>query len=106
MDLDLQNDISGLVLTLDRGNTVTGTLRDAAGRPLADTNFGVIPIDTQVVCGWCNGRSDASGHYAITLPTATVRFRNWQQYPTDPDLLSSEYVISGDQALDPVLLKR
>jgi len=38
--------------------------------------------------------------------TATVRFRNWQQYPTDPDLLSTEYVISGDMTFDPVLRNR
>jgi hypothetical protein len=106
MDLDLQNDVSGLLLTLDRGNIVSGTLRDVAGKPLADTNFGVTPTDTQIVCGWCNGRSDSVGHFTINLPTATVRFRNWQQYPTDPDLLSPEYVISGDQSLDPVLRPR
>jgi hypothetical protein len=106
IDLDLKADRTDLVVTLDRGNIVTGTLRDAAGRPLADTNFGVIPTDSQVSCGWCNGRSDANGHFAITLPTTTVRFRNWPQYSTDPDLLSTEYVISRDQALDPVLLRR
>ena len=77
LDLDLQNDVSGLVLTLDRGNIVSGTLRDAAGKPLSDTNFGVTPTDTQIVCGWCNGRSDSSGHFSIVLPTAAVRFRNW-----------------------------
>jgi hypothetical protein len=106
MDLDLQNDVAGLLLTLDRGNIVSGTLRDVAGKPLADTNFGVTPTDTQIVCGWCNGRSDSAGHFSITLPTATVRFRNWQQYPTDPDLLSLEYAISGDMTLDPVLKSR
>jgi len=106
LDLDLQNDVSGLVLTLDRGNIVSGTLRDAVGKPLPDTNFGVTPSDTQIICGWCNGRSDSAGQFSISLPTATVRFRNWQQYPTDPDLLSQEYVISGDMTFDPVLRSR
>jgi hypothetical protein len=106
LDLDLQNDVAGLVLTLDRGNIVSGTLRDAAGKPLADTNFGVMPTDAQITCGWCNGRTDSTGHFTISLPTTTVRFRNWAQYPTDPDLLSREYVISGDQSLDPVLTTR
>lgn len=106
IDLDLQGDRTDLVVTLDRGNIVTGTLRDGAGRPLADTNFGVTPTDTQIVCGWCNGRSDSAGHFSITLPTATVRFRNWPMNAGDPDLLSPEYVISGDQSLDPVLLPR
>jgi hypothetical protein len=106
MDLDLQNDVSGLLLTLDRGNIVSGTLRDVAGKPLADTNFGATPTDTQIVCGWCNGRSDSAGHFSITLPTATVRFRNWPMNAGDSDLLSQEYVISGDMTLDPVLQKR
>jgi hypothetical protein len=106
IDLDLTGDRTDLVVTLDRGNLVTGTLRDAAGKPLADTNFGVEIADPQVSCGWCNGRSDGAGHFAITLPTTTVRFRNWASYPGDPDLVSKEYVISGDQSLDPVLLKR
>jgi len=106
IDLDLKSDRTDLVVTLDRGNIVSGTLRDAAGRPLADTNFGVIPRDAQVDCGWCNGRTDGAGHFTISLPTATVRFRNWASYPTDPDLLSREYVISGDQTLDPVLQAR
>jgi hypothetical protein len=106
MDLDLQNDVSGLLLTLDRGNIVSGTLRDVAGKPLADTNIGVTPTDTQIVCGWCNGRSDSAGHFSITLPTATVRFRNWPMNAGDPDLLSEEYVISGDMTFDPVLRSR
>jgi len=106
IDLDLRADRTDLVVTLDRGSIVTGTLRDGAGRPLADTNFGVVPSDSQVDCGWCNGRTDASGRFAITLPTTTVRFRNWVMYAGDPDLLSQEYVISGDQTLDPVLKTR
>jgi hypothetical protein len=103
MDLDLRADRTDLVVTVDRGNIVTGILRDAAGKPLTDTNFGVTPTDTQFMCGWCNGRSDASGRFTISLPSTTVRFRNWAMHPTDPDLLSPEYVISGDMALDPVL---
>lgn len=106
IDLDLRGDRTDLVLTLDRGNIVSGTLRDAAGKPLPDMNFGVVPTDTQVECGWCNGRSDSAGRFSITLPTTTVRFRNWAQQPGDPDLLSKEYVISGDQTLDPVLQGR
>jgi hypothetical protein len=106
IDLDLQGDRTDLVVTLDRGNIVTGTLRDGAGRPLADTNFGVTPTDTQIVCGWCNGRSDSAGRFSITLPTATVRFRNWPMNAGDPDLLSPEYLITGDITLDPVLNSR
>jgi hypothetical protein len=106
IDLDLRSDRTDLVVTLDRGNIVTGTLRDAAGRPLANTNFGVIPTDAQVDCGPCNGRTDASGHFTITLPTTIVRFRNWAQSPGDPDLLSQEYVILRDQTFDPVLRPR
>ena len=106
IDLDLQADRTDLVVILDRGNIVSGTLRDASGKPLPDMNFGVVPTDTQVDCGICNGRSDRAGRFSITLPTATMRFRNWAQYPGDPDLLSPEYVISGDQSLDPVLQSR
>ena len=106
MDLDLRADRTDLVVTLDRGNIVSGTLRDASGKPLANTNFGVEPTDSQFTCGWCNGRSDASGRFTISLPSTTVRFRNWAMYPSDPDLLSQEYVISGDQTLDPVLKPR
>ena len=106
MDLDLQADRTDLIVTVDRGNMVTGTLRDSAGNPLADTNFGVTPTDTQLICGWCNGRSDASGRFTISLPSTTVRFRNWPMNASDPDLLSGEYVISADMTLDPVLQKR
>jgi hypothetical protein len=106
IDLDLRADRTDLIVTLDRGNIVSGTLRDAAGKPLPDTDFGVIPTDTQFICGWCNGRSDGVGHFSISLPSTTVRFRNWARYPSDPDLLSKEYVISGDQSLDPVLQSR
>jgi hypothetical protein len=103
IDLDLRADRTDLLVTVDRGNIVTGILRDGAGKPLADTNFGVVPTDTQFACGWCNGRSDASGRFTISLPTTTVRFRNWAMNAGDPDLLSPEYVISGDQTLDPML---
>jgi len=106
IDLDLRADRADVVVTLDRGNIVSGTLRDAAGRPLPNTNFGVVPTDTQVMCGWCNGRSDEAGHFSISLPTTTVRFRNWAQQPGDPGLFSMEYVISGDRTLDPVLESR
>jgi len=106
IELDLRADRTDLVVTLDRGNIVRGTLRDAAGKPLADTDFGVIPTDAQFTCGWCNGRTDASGRFTISLPTTTVRFRNWAMSPGDPDLLSQEYVISGDMTLDPVLKTR
>jgi hypothetical protein len=106
IDLDLTGDRTDLVVTLDRGNIVTGTLRDGAGKPLADTNFGVEMTDPRVNCGWCNGHSDASGRFTITLPSTSVRFRNWPMYASDPDLLSPEYVISADMTLDPVLQKR
>jgi hypothetical protein len=106
IDLDLQADRTDLVVILDRGNIVSGTLRGGAGQPLADTNFGVTPTDTQIVCGWCNGRSDSAGQFSITLPTATVRFRNWPMNAGEPELLSQEYVISGDMTLDPVLRPR
>ena len=106
LDLDLRADRTDLIVTVDRANIVTGTLRDGSGRPLVETNFGVTPTDTQFMCGWCNGRTDASGRFTISLPSTTVRFRNWAMYPTDPDLLSAEYVISGDMTLDPVLQKR
>lgn len=106
VDLDLRGDRTDLIVTVDRGNIVTGTLRDSAGKPLADTNFGVTPTDTQFMCGWCNGRSEASGRFTISLPSTTVRFRNWPMNASDPDLLSAEYVISSDMTLDPVLQKR
>jgi hypothetical protein len=106
IDLDLQADRTDLVVVLDRGNIVSGTLRDASGKPLPNMNFGVVPTDTQVDCGTCNGRTDSAGHFSITLPTTIVRFRNWAQNPGDPDLRSKEYQISGDQSVDPVLQSR
>lgn len=106
IDLDLQADRTDLVVVLDRGNIVSGTLRDAAAMPLPNMNFGVVPTDLQVECGPCNGRTDSAGRFWITLPTTTVRFRNWATHPGDADLLSKEYVISGDQSLDPVLERR
>jgi hypothetical protein len=102
MDLDLRADRTDLVLTIDRGNIVSGILRDAAGRPLPNTNFGIWSGDSLVNCASCGGRSDGAGRFTITMPNATVSFRNWAQ-PNEPDLRSKEYVISGDLSLDPVL---
>jgi len=103
LDLDLQGDRTDLVVVLDRGSIVRGTLRDSAGTPLPDTNFGVVPTDPQLDCTACNGRTDSTGRFAITVPTTTVRFRNWPQQPGDPDLFSPAYAITGDVSLDPVL---
>jgi hypothetical protein len=102
VDLDLRDDRTDLVVTVDRGNIVSGTMRDVAGKPLVNIDFGAIPSDTQFMCGWCNGHTDGTGHFTISLPTTTLRFRNWAQ-PNQPDLFSKEYVISDDLTLDPVL---
>lgn len=105
MDLDLRVDRTDLVVTIDRGNVVSGALRDAAGRPLPNLNFGVTSDDSVVVCGSCSARTDATGHFALTLPNGTLRFITWAQ-PGEPELRSREYVISSDQSLDPVLQTR
>jgi hypothetical protein len=105
MDLDLRVDQMDLVVTIDRGNIVSGTLRDAVGRPLPNLNFSVTLDDSVVVCGSCSARSDSAGHFALTLPNGTLRFITWAQ-PREPALRSKEYVISGDQSLDPVLQSR
>jgi len=105
IDLDLRADRADLVLTIDRGNIVSGTLRDAAGRPLPNTNFGIWSGDKAVLCASCGGRSDNAGRFTITMPNATVRFRNWAQ-PNEPELTSKDYVIAGDLTLDPVLQSR
>src|SRR5436309_1817537 len=102
MDLDLRADRTDLVLTIDRGNIVGGTLRDAAGRPLPNTNFGVWSGDAMVFCTSCGGRSDGAGRFTITIPSGTVHFKNWPQVG-EPELSSKDYVISGDLTLDPVL---
>jgi hypothetical protein len=102
MDLDLRADRTGLVVTIDRGSIVSGTLRDAAGRPLPNTNFGVWSGDALVFCASCGGRSDGAGRFAITIPSGTVHFKNWPQVG-EPELSSKDYVISGDLTLDPVL---
>ena len=105
MDLDLRADRTDLVLTIDRGNIVGGTLRDAAGRPLPNTNFGVWSGDALINCTSCGGHSDAAGRFTITIPSGTVRFKNWPQVG-EPELFSKDYVISGDLRLDPVLQAR
>jgi hypothetical protein len=102
MDLDLRADRTDLVFTIDRGNIVAGTLRDAAGRPLPNTNFGVWSGNALVFCTSCGGRSDGAGHFTITIPNGTVHFKNWAQ-AGEPELSSKDYVISGDLTLDPVL---
>ena len=102
MDLDLRADRTDLVLTIDRGNIVSGTLRDAAGRPVPNTNFGVWSGDALVFCTSCGGRSDGAGHFTITIPNGTVHFKNWPQVG-EPELSSKDYAISGDLTLDPVL---
>src|SRR5438874_4726239 len=102
IDLDLRGDRTDLVATIDRGNIVTGTLRDASGRPLADTDFGVSPSDSQVSCLSCSARTDGAGHFALTVPSATVRFQTWGQ-PNQPAVVSTQYPVNGDTTLDPVL---
>ncbi|TMG59642.1 MAG: hypothetical protein E6H87_10015 [Chloroflexi bacterium] len=102
IDLDVRGDRTDLVATIDRGNIVTGTLRDASGRALADTDFGASPSDAQVSCLSCNARTDAAGHFALTLPSATIRFQTWGQ-PNQPALVSIEYPVNRDMTLDPVL---
>jgi hypothetical protein len=102
IDLDLHADRTDLIATIDRGNVVTGTLRDAGGRPLPNVGFGVISTDAQIGCVSCNAQTDDAGRFWVTLPTATVRFRTWLQ-PNEPELISKEYVIDGDVTLDPVL---
>jgi protocatechuate 3,4-dioxygenase beta subunit len=105
MDLDLRADRTDLVVTIDRGNIVGGTLRDAAGRPLPNTGFGVWSGDTVINCASCGGQSDGAGRFLITIPSATVRFRSWPRVG-EPELFSKDYVISGDLTLDPVLQSR
>jgi hypothetical protein len=102
IDLDLRADRTDLIVTVDRGNIVSGTLRDVAGKPLANTEFGAVPNDPQFVCGWCQSFSDGVGHFTIILPSTAVRFKNLPQ-PGQPELISKDYVITGDQSLDPVL---
>jgi hypothetical protein len=102
IDLDLRADRTDLIVTVDRGNIVSGTLRDVAGKPLSNTEFGAVPTDTQFVCGWCESFSDGAGYFTIILPSTAVRFHNLPQ-PGQPELISKEYVISGDQIFDPVL---
>jgi hypothetical protein len=102
MDLDLRADRTDLVVTIDRGSIVSGMLRDAAGRPLPNTNFGVWSGDALVFCTSCGGRSDGAGRFAITIPSGTVHFKNWPLVG-EPELSSQDYVISGDLTLDPVL---
>src|SRR5438552_8729036 len=102
IELDVHGDRTTLVATIDRGNIVTGTLRDARGRALAETDFGASPSDAQVSCLSCNARTDAAGHFALTLPSASIRFQTWDQ-PNQPALVSTEYPVNRDMTLDPVL---
>lgn len=107
MDLDLRGDRTDLVATIDRGAIVSGTLRDAAGKPLANTNFGVEAADGQSICSWlCSSRTDDAGRFLLSLPTGTLRFRNWPETPTSAALFSKGYAISGDMTIDPVLERR
>ncbi|HKY51865.1 MAG TPA: hypothetical protein VJP45_11475, partial [Candidatus Limnocylindria bacterium] len=105
VDLDLRGDRSDLELVVDRGNIVTGVLRDTAGRPLANTDFGVHEIvqPQNYSCIACHTRSDAAGRFVLTLPNATLRFRNWPSTPTIAELYSKEYVIRGDATMEVVL---
>jgi hypothetical protein len=83
LDLDLRADRTDLVLTIDRGNIVSGTLRDGVGKPLPNMNFGVSSGDAMVNCSSCGGRSDGAGRFTVTIPSGT-----------------------GDLTLDPVLQSR
>ena len=102
LDLDLRADRTDLVLTIDRGNIVSGTLRDVMGKPLPNTNFGVWSGDAMVNCSSCGGRSDEAGRFMVTIPNGTLRFKNWPQVG-DRELVSKDYLISGDLTIDPVL---
>jgi hypothetical protein len=104
IDLDLRGDRTDIVAIIERGHIVRGTLRDAAGRPLANTNFGVEPTDRPSSCGsLCSARTDGAGRFALSVPSGTLRFRNWPQTPSTPEMFSKEHKISGDMTLDPVL---
>jgi hypothetical protein len=104
VDLDLRGDRTDIIATIDRGNVVSGTLRDAAGRQLADMNFGVVSAGGLLSCASCSGRTDGAGHFAVTLPSTTIRFSNWPQ-DGELALLSNDYVISGDLTLDAIMQK-
>ena len=108
MDLDLRGDRADIVVIIERGHVVSGTLRDAAGRPLANMNFGVEAANGQNSCGGglCSSRTDGAGRFMLSVPTGTLRFRNWPETPTTPEIYSKDYRISGDMTLDPVLEPR
>jgi hypothetical protein len=104
-DLDLNADRTDIILTMDRGNVVTGVLRDAQGKPMVNMNFGVHPTDAQVTCDYsCNATTDAAGHFAVTVPSATVYFATWRDDPGTPLYRSKEIVVSSDLTVDPVLV--
>jgi hypothetical protein len=102
LDLDLRSDRTDLVLTIDRGNIVSGTLRDSAGRPLPNTSFGVWSGDDLVNCASCSGLSDGTGRFTITVPSATLRFKSWPP-AGEPQRVSKDYLISRDVTLDPLM---
>jgi hypothetical protein len=103
-DLDVQGDVSGLQFVVDRGNVISGTLRDSAGRALAATNIGVAFNDSSVMCGAsCNAETDSGGHFLVVIPSGTMTVHTWPRYPNESMLYSKEYVISADASLDIVV---
>jgi hypothetical protein len=101
-DIDVRGDLSGLVFTLDRGNIVSGTLRDASGHPIATTDFSV--TDAAMAC-FCYSRTDASGRYSMVLASGQLQFRTTGANPGIVELISKPYAVDADMTLDVVLSK-
>jgi len=99
VDIDVRTDVTGLRFVVQPGNIITGTLRDASGRALANTNFGA---QTTVVCYACNTDTDPQGRFRLTLPDGTMTFHTWPR-SGEPMLYSKEYVISASATFDIVM---
>src|SRR5919201_4400278 len=100
-EIDVRGDMSDVNFSIDRGNIVSGVLRDSGGAPLANVDFAATTGEINFSC--CTARTDATGAFAITVPSGTLRFFTWQKTPGEHQCVSSPYTISTDKKLDPTM---
>jgi len=104
-ELNATGDVADLIIPIDRGNVVTGTLRHANGAPLANTNFGVTSSAAFEACAYsCAARTDPNGRFAVTVPSGTLRFFLWPD--GGPRYMSDGIAVSSDATVDPRLIAR
>jgi len=97
-DVDLGN------VSLPAGVSLSGFIKDAHGKPLKGADVDVNVQSSGAVVTLCHDNADATGHYAVIVPTGTftVEFSPPTGFLLAPDLHSG-VVVNGNKVLNGVL---